>query len=39
MVVVLAAAAVFVYLRLRDDLDEGVDATLENRAAAVQAAR
>ena len=36
MVIVLAAAAVFVYLRLRDDLDEGVNATLEARAAAVQ---
>ncbi len=38
MVLVLAAAAVFVYLRLQDDLDEGVDATLEARVAAVQAA-
>jgi signal transduction histidine kinase len=38
MVLVLAAAAVFVYLRLQSDLDEGVNATLEARVAAVRAA-
>jgi two-component system, OmpR family, sensor kinase len=35
MVLVLAAAGLFVYLRLKDDLDESVDAGLEARAAAV----
>jgi signal transduction histidine kinase len=35
MVLVLAGAALFVYLQLKDDLDEGVDSTLEARAAAV----
>ena len=37
MVLVLAAAGLFVYLRLKDDLDESVDAGLESRAAAVSA--
>ncbi len=37
MVVVLAAAALFVYLRLETDLDESVTAGLENRATAVAA--
>jgi two-component system, OmpR family, sensor kinase len=37
MVLVLAAAGLFVYVRLEEDLDEGVDAGLENRAAAVAA--
>jgi signal transduction histidine kinase len=37
VVVVLTAAAVFVYLRLEADLDESVNAGLENRAAAVAA--
>ena len=37
MVVVLAAAGLFVYLRLEADLDESVTAGLENRAAAVAA--
>jgi signal transduction histidine kinase len=37
MVIVLAATAVFVYLRLRDDLNESVDAGLEARANAVAA--
>jgi two-component system, OmpR family, sensor kinase len=35
MVLVLAAAALFVYLRLEDDLDENLNAGLESRAAAV----
>jgi two-component system, OmpR family, sensor kinase len=35
MVLVLAAAGLFVYVRLKEDLDEGVDATLRARAAAV----
>jgi two-component system, OmpR family, sensor kinase len=35
MVLVLAAAGLFVYVRLKEDLDEGVDATLQARAAAV----
>jgi two-component system OmpR family sensor kinase len=35
MVLVLAAAGLFVYLRLRDDLGETVTSTLETRAAAV----
>jgi two-component system OmpR family sensor kinase len=35
MVLVLVAAGLFVYLRLKDDLDESVDAGLEARAAAV----
>ncbi|MGH2804146.1 MAG: histidine kinase dimerization/phospho-acceptor domain-containing protein, partial [Thermoleophilaceae bacterium] len=35
MVVVLAAAGLFVYLRLADDLDESVNAALEARGAAV----
>ena len=34
MAVVLAAAGLFVYLRLEEDLDESVRATLESRAAA-----
>jgi two-component system, OmpR family, sensor kinase len=38
MVLVLAAAGLFVYVRLKDDLDESVDAGLESRAAAVTAA-
>jgi signal transduction histidine kinase len=33
--VVLVGAGLFVYLELRDDLDDGVDSTLETRAAAV----
>jgi two-component system, OmpR family, sensor kinase len=37
MVLVLAAAGTFVYLRLADDLDESVDAALQSRAAAVLA--
>ena len=37
MVLVLAAAGLFVYLRLRADLDESVDAGLRSRAAAVVA--
>jgi two-component system, OmpR family, sensor kinase len=37
MVVVLAAAGAFVYVRLADDLDESVDAGLEARADAVLA--
>jgi two-component system, OmpR family, sensor kinase len=37
MVLVLAAAGLFVYVRLKDDLDESVDAGLEARAAAVAA--
>ena len=37
MVLVLAAAGLFVYVWLRDDLDESVDAGLESRAAAVSA--
>jgi two-component system, OmpR family, sensor kinase len=37
MVLVLAAAGLFVYLRLEDDLDESVDDGLETRAAAVAA--
>jgi two-component system, OmpR family, sensor kinase len=37
MVLVLAAAGLFVYVRLKDDLDESVDAGLESRAAAVSA--
>ncbi len=37
MVLVLAAAGGFVYLRLKDDLDESVNAGLEARAAAVAA--
>jgi signal transduction histidine kinase len=35
MVVVLAAAGLFVYLRLKDDLNEAVDAGLEARGTAV----
>jgi two-component system OmpR family sensor kinase len=35
MVLVLAAAGLFVYLRLKDDLNESVDAGLQARAAAV----
>jgi two-component system OmpR family sensor kinase len=35
MVLVLAAAGLFVYLRLKDDLNESVDAGLEARATAV----
>jgi two-component system, OmpR family, sensor kinase len=35
MVLVLAAAGSFVYLRLKDDLDESVSAGLETRASAV----
>jgi two-component system, OmpR family, sensor kinase len=38
MVVVLAGAGLFVYLRLKDDLDESVTAALSNRAAAALAA-
>jgi signal transduction histidine kinase len=37
MVLVLVGAGLFVYLRLKDDLDESVDARLEARAAAVAA--
>ena len=37
MVIVLTGTAVFVYLRLRDDLNETVDAGLEARATAVAA--
>jgi signal transduction histidine kinase len=37
MVLVLAGAGLFVYVRLKDDLDESVDAGLEARAAAVAA--
>ena len=37
MVLVLAAAGTFVYLRLADDLNESVDATLQARAGAVLA--
>ncbi len=37
MVLVLAAAGTFVYLRLSDDLNESVDAALQSRAAAVLA--
>ena len=37
MVLVLAGAALFVYLRLKSDLDEGVTAALDARAAAVLA--
>jgi two-component system, OmpR family, sensor kinase len=37
MVVVLAAAGLFVYARLKNDLDESVTAGLESRAAAVSA--
>jgi two-component system, OmpR family, sensor kinase len=37
MVLVLTAAGLFVYVRLKDDLDESVDARLEARAAAVAA--
>jgi two-component system, OmpR family, sensor kinase len=37
MVLVLAAAGLFVYVRLKDDLDESVDLALEARAAAVAA--
>jgi signal transduction histidine kinase len=37
MVLVLAAAGLFVYLQLRADLDEGVDASLVSRADAVAA--
>jgi two-component system OmpR family sensor kinase len=37
MVLVLAAAGLFVYLRLKDDLDESVDSGLEARGAAVAA--
>ena len=33
--VVLVGAGLFVYLRLRIDLDEGVDASLHTRAAAI----
>jgi two-component system OmpR family sensor kinase len=35
MIVVLVGAGLFVYVRLRDDLNEGVDANLNTRAAAV----
>ena len=35
MVLVLAAAGLFVYVRLKDDLDESVDAGLQARGAAV----
>ena len=38
MVVVLAAAGLFVYLRLREDLDDNLRAALETRAQAVAAA-
>ena len=38
MAVVLAAAGLFVYLRLKSDLDESVTAGLDARAAAVVAA-
>ena len=34
-IVVLVGAGLFVYLRLRTDLDEGVDANLHTRAAAI----
>jgi hypothetical protein len=34
-ILVLAAAAAFVYSQLRADLDESIDATLESRAVAV----
>jgi signal transduction histidine kinase len=37
MIVVLAAAGLFVYVRLRDGLDESLSAALESRAAAVVA--
>ena len=37
MMLVLAGAGLFVYLRLADDLDDGVDSTLEARVAAVAA--
>ena len=37
MMLVLAGAGLFVYLRLADDLDESVDSALEARAAAVAA--
>jgi signal transduction histidine kinase len=37
MLVVLAAAGLFVYLQLADDLDDGVDTSLRARAAAVAA--
>jgi two-component system, OmpR family, sensor kinase len=37
MVLVLAGAGLFVYLQLKDDLDESVDTGLESRAAAVSA--
>jgi signal transduction histidine kinase len=37
MIVVLAAAGLFVYVRLRDGLDESLSAALESRAAAVAA--
>jgi signal transduction histidine kinase len=37
MVVVLGAAALFVYLRVSSDLDENVNSSLETRAAAVAA--
>jgi signal transduction histidine kinase len=36
MVLVLAAAGLFVYLSLREDLGDAVDETLDSRAAAVQ---
>jgi len=35
MLVMLASAALFVYLRLRADLDDGIDASLRSRAAAL----
>jgi signal transduction histidine kinase len=38
MVLVLAAAGLFVYLRLKDDLDDNLRAALETRAQAVAAA-
>jgi signal transduction histidine kinase len=38
MVLVLAAAGLFVYVRLRDDLDDNVEAALDARARAVSAA-
>jgi two-component system, OmpR family, sensor kinase len=38
MVLVLAAAGLFVYVRLKNDLDESIDTGLETRAAAVAAA-
>ena len=34
MLIMLASAALFVYLRLRADLDDRIDASLRSRAAA-----